>query len=249
MGNWNGGDIRELGVTKRQKMKYQIGLLLLLIAILNNSCEKEDLCPNTTDLGQLEWSQETENWFPQEYMTKPFSIDFTNNNGEIKTFTLDTVGILQGLFWNFEMECENGEGTINVRYATKRLFGNFESEDSIRINFGIGVWNERIGTSYVNEADFYEWIAISMWQKISPDSLYDIGRIRVVTDLRNSELFEIEYQPNVYSFHHQRNIGGNLLSDVYNDGEKENPESDLYFQRGNGLIAFRDKNGELWIKN
>ena len=230
-------------------MKHQIVILLFLVGIINNSCKKEDLCPRSTDLGQLEWSQETENWFPKEYMTKPFSINFTNNNGERKTFTLDTVGIFQGLFWNFEMECENGGGTTNVRYATKRLFGTFESEDSIRINFGIGVWNERIGVSYVNEADFYEWIAISMLQKIRPDSLYDIGRISIVTALRNSELFEIEFQPNVYSFQHQRYVGGNLLDNVYSDGEIENPESDLFFQKGIGLIAFKDKGGELWIKN
>lgn len=226
-------------------IKYTLVFYGALI-ILNLSCKKKDSCPEITELGQLTWSKETESWFPSNYFKKPFSMEFSNDSGVKKIFTLEAANNLGGPQFSFDMVCpETGEKT-KVFYSKRRFDGRFISNDSIAFDFGITVWNETSPVSAVSEPDFYEFIGCSLF-RLNSGSYKNIGIIDIITDLRNSELDEITNpRPNEYTFNEEIEIGGVIYKDVYSTKELDYPNANIFFQKGKGLIAFKDESGALW---
>lgn len=225
-------------------MNYNFGVCLLLIAFLS-SCNKEDVCPSSTLLGQLDWSRDTEDWFPAEYFQQPPPLVFMNNAGELKSFDLDALGGNEGSVRGFTMECENGIDSTEVSYSEKYYYGVYKSQDSVIISYEMGVRNEVFTASQLHEADFYEWINIGMWEETGTH-IFINGRINIVTDLRNSELDEIEIEPNVFVFDSVWTIEGEQFFDLYSVREIDNQKYNFHFQKGKGIIAFRDRSNMLW---
>ncbi len=224
--------------------------LLIIFAIipivgLVNSCKKEDSCPERTDIGQLFWSNETEKWFPSKYLNKPANLEFVSENGDIAKFQLDYSEVLEGDFEYFDMECDNGEGSTRVRWADRRYSGRFLTPDSLAIVLGIGVWNEKLILNEVIEADFYEWVSITVY-RLNDGTADDIGRIRIITDLRNSEIDEIDLTPENYEKLENFGFMGNIYPELYQDGKPDFPNANIYFQKGKGLVGYIDENGMKW---
>jgi hypothetical protein len=219
--------------------------IFLFIVFLTYSCH--DDCPPKTDVGQLSWSESTENWFPFEYYDPMSAITFENQSGAIKSFKLDTIGIIEGTFFSVVIPCDDG-GMSHMFFAPKTLFGRFLSSDSIIIDYGVGVWNEVSPISEISEDDFYEWIVVTC-HLYNDGTGRKLGRFRIVTDLRNSELDEITGQPNDFNFSESLDIANTNYTNVYSAQDPDFSESNIYFQQGKGIIAFRDTLGVLWIRN
>ena len=220
-------------------------LLILLIIVAIVSCKNQS-CPSFDDLGDLYWSSDTQNWIPPEYLDEPLSLKYVSSDNQEKIFTLDTSYVLKNSAWTIEVNCENGEGITRYRYRTWRHIGRFSSSDSLYITFGMGIWNELLSPLDQTEIDFYEWVYMSItnYSMLKIDS--EVGLVRIVTDLRNSELEDMDHTPNRYIFHETLLFQGRLFNNVYTSLNTEDSPADIVFRKGDGIIAFIDEDNTLW---
>lgn len=222
-------------------------IVVVIIFVLFHSCSKreENLC--LTDLGQLNWSNETEAWFSDMYLNLSSSLIFENGSGDQKEFAPDKIEITEGVFVYFDMECQETGEMIHVRFATRSLGGRFISQDSIAIDFSMRVVNEKVAIPDMVEADFYDRIGVSI-HRLDDGTPKTIGRVSIISDIKNSELEEIQYQQNVFTLNDELILRGIIFKDVFSNEDFDFPNSNIYFQKGVGVIAFKDESGELWIK-
>lgn len=227
-------------------MKLNLLLTLLLLVSILSCKDKEPYCPPSEDLGELYWSMETEAWLPEEYFSLPHSLKYISENGEEKIFILDSSQQDFSSNSRTEVACESGEGSTDYRYSTQSYSGTFISEDSLSIFFALGVQNEVFSPEDRTEADFYEYVSMSMALFYDSAIIQRYGWIRVLTDLRNAELEDIEYTVDNYTFYDSLEVSNESFYDVYTDLTSFDPTINTLFKKGEGIIAFIDSDGILW---
>jgi len=227
-------------------MQSHIIKFILLAAILVcMSCNSEN-CPPSEDLGRLYWSPETQKWIPDEYLTFPKSLIYVSEENEEIEFALEISEILEGSSFNIKVICESGKDESNYRYSTPRYIGRFSTSDSLSIFFGFGVRNEILGVDYRVEPDFYEWVSVSMrnFNHKSVDS--DYGDVKVITDLRNAELEDLDHLGNSNIFNPTIAIGGEIFENVYSRLTPSSSPANIFLKQGEGIVAFIDEEGVAW---
>ncbi len=223
-----------------------IKVSLVLYIILLISCKDEHKCPPSIDLGDLYWSEETKNWIPEEYFNLPHTIKYLSENNEEKSFHLEYSREKHVSSRTTTVACEEGDGTTEYKYDTKLYGGKFISNDSLVIFFGLGVRNEIYTPEDRTEADFYEYVNMSMAVFYNNFIQEDYSWVRVLTDIRNAEFEDIDHTGDRKLFHETIEINGEIYNNVYSDPNQSDPPANIYFKKGEGIIAFIDGEGITW---
>ena len=217
--------------------------LLLFLFLLFFSCSKEPKCPEFRS-ETLQWSAEPDSHLPAAYRAKPLVLRYESADGQVKDFALDTVLTINSQH-TVGLPCPDSPDSTQVNFRTERLSIVFGSADSLRLFFGISVWNEKLASTDVVEADFYEWVAASLYSFTAANIGY-LGQVRIITDLRNAERADINHTGDKFEFLNQVDLQGAILTNVYRDPEPDTPGANIYFAKGRGIVAFTDAAGKLW---
>lgn len=222
---------------------------LILLSLGLYACKRpnDSVCPDKQDLGQQYWSAETQEWFPEQYMLHFTDLHLVSDNGDTVQLKMYQNALYDGEFELNYVPCENGENSTEVRFAERRYEGIYLLQDSLSVTVNMGVSNEKLAGWDFTEPDFYDWISVSV-HSIHNGHLYKLGRVKILTDIKNSELEDIDPAADYFKFHENLQFMGQSYQDIYSDPWPYTPNADtnIYFKKEVGLIGFTDRYGVNW---
>ena len=218
-----------------------IQIIALVLICICSSCT-DDSCPEVIDLGELFWSQQTEDWLPDRYFTETDSLIFESENGDRQIFRKDETQTKVASIDIRNMLCENGG--ITSYQSRPRIFStNYVSQDYLELSVSIRIFTKK--SDNIEMVAYYEEIRMN-YRNPKSNSNRTYGNLGIITDLENLEVEDIgireitgfvEYDSIIINgVEYNSVLGAPTLQD----------ESDLYFQKGIGIVGIRDRIDTTW---
>lgn len=218
-------------------------IILFLIIMISNSCNKNDLCPP----GRLELniSSITLNWLKPEYSAEYSEIVFSNNNGEEKIFRKDTT-IHREHEWNIRTECDNGETKL-IKLLYERISRVFVSDDSLRLSIATNLVPEECQWNGKNNTRMSEAFRISVDNL--QDDYINLGFINIITNSLDANEIT-DWCGDDYTFYDSYEFAGTEYQNTYGRDSMRTNMGDVFYLKESGIIGYIDKDGSEWkIKN
>lgn len=209
---------------------------VILVAIIIKSCQTNSPCPETTDKGELFYTQKAFETLP--YVGKSRVVYKDQLNQEL-AFNIVDLGdtVISGRFAGY---CETNPGQrIYLEYLKKNRKIRLQN-DSINETFFIRIDTE-LSHDYYDE---YDVIKMSIPSVDSAQYQY----FKLMVDRRNISDEEAGKMNSLVIYDSEIEILGSNFTDTYHlRNYHQNNSHLIYYNFENGIVSFVDQNGKTWV--
>lgn len=228
-------------------------LSLVLSLIFFSGCQKqEEACPVQTDLGFIELAPASFSFVPYDMNE---TLIYRNEEGEELRFS-HFLTIQQDRFTQLvgNLRCRaNSEETSEVRIDGGMVERWFTAPNGLQIRYSLQVsfllFPPPLTVAEASEwKDFYDVFNCQVFRYSNDmQEVNETCSFSVVADYREGPPLRESYEwMNDHQYFPEVTVGGQTFQEVYAPSECAF-YSDLYYTKEQGVVSFRDTDGQLWL--